>query len=77
MIADQVIGELRGTLEGNDGDIDSGNRLEQLGCEVAAGAGRRRTDVELAGLLLGDGFVISTIGVEEMRPIGAKSLRGS
>src|SRR2546426_5036148 len=37
---------------GHDGHIEIGHRLEQLSRQVAAGADRRRSDVELAGLAL-------------------------
>ena len=73
----------------HDGDVDARHRLEQFGREITAGARRRRADIELAGLIPGErdqlregtsgnaGFAISTIGVDAIRPIGVKSLRGS
>ena len=52
MAAEQIVGERRRALVGDDGDVDAGHRLEQLAGEIAAGAGRRRAEIELAGLLL-------------------------
>ena len=52
MTAEQIVHQLGGALVGHDGRLHAGDRLEQLGREIAAGADRRRADVHLAALLL-------------------------
>ena len=53
--AEQIGRQRAGAAIGDDGDVDAGQRLEQLAAEIGAGAGRRRADVELARLALGRG----------------------
>ena len=89
MAAEQIGHQRRRAFVRDDDDVDAGLRLEVFGGHIAAGAERRGADIELAGLLLGegdesatdfagnDGWAISAIGIEATRPIGAKSLRGS
>ena len=54
MAAEQIVHQLRGALVGHDGRLHAGDRLEQLGREIAAGADRRGADVQLAAFLLGE-----------------------
>ena len=51
--ADEVVHELRSPFVGNDYGLDARRLLEQFRREIAAGADRRRSNVELARLFVG------------------------
>jgi len=55
MAAEQVIDHRRRAFVRDDGDVEGSVRLEQFGAHIAAGAERRRADVELARLRFGEG----------------------
>src|SRR5262249_38244367 len=52
---EEVVHDLRRALMGDDGGVDAGDRLEQFGGEIAAGAHRRRSDIERPSRSLRDG----------------------
>ena len=90
-MAAQQIGDGRaGAFVGNMGELDARHGAEQLAGQVADGADAGRAVVDLARMRLriGDqldatectgtlGCTTSMVGAEPMRPMAAKSLRGS